>query len=75
MEFKVLIECNNAAFGKIDSADFNCEVSSILQNISKSVYAGVYHKDLFDSNGNCVGYAELCISPREEAEMEDEDER
>lgn len=60
MQFKLTINCDNAAFAEPDDHALFYEVARILQDAAETIEGGLVSKGhLFDSNGNMVGTYKL----------------
>ena len=67
MEFKLRINCDNAAFGDIDSPEFGIELQRILQETANRVTEYPPRANdvsqIRDINGNTIGACFVKVSP------------
>ena len=59
MKIEIKFDCDNAAFGLPDTAQFGDEVGIILRDAADKFERGYATFPLRDSNGNTVGRASL----------------
>lgn len=59
MNYKLIIKCENAAFGEDDGTARRFEIARILRETADALEEGQEYKTLRDVNGNRVGIAEL----------------
>ena len=59
MKIEIKFDCDNAAFGLPDTAQFGDEVGNILRVAAYKFEQGYENFPLRDSNGNTVGRASL----------------
>jgi hypothetical protein len=59
MKIEIKFDCDNAAFGFLDTQQFGYEVATILRVAAEKFEQGWATFPLRDSNGNIVGRASL----------------